>query len=1199
MSKNQMIINYVPGEECRVAIVEDAKLEELHVERFANASRVGNIYVGRVNNVEPAIQAAFVDFGVTENGFLHVSDLHPRYFPGEDMDETTERVGHKTPRRERPPIQHCLKRGQEVIVQVLKEGVGTKGPTLTSYLSIPGRFLVMMPQMDKVGVSRKVEDEEQRREMRQILDQLDLPEGFGFILRTAGMERTKTELKRDLAYLQRLWKDMERRLKGGSKPRLLYSESDLLVRSLRDLLTTEITEVVIDNDAALKRAARFMKIVAPRGQAKLLHYPSKAPVFHAFGIEQQIAMIHAREVPLPSGGRLVIDQTEALVAIDVNSGKSRDARDAERNAYQTNVEAVDEICRQLRLRDLGGIVVNDLIDMRDPKHRRDVEARFRERLKRDRARTTTAAISLFGILEMTRQRMRGSHESLHFVDCPTCRGRGLVQKPDSVAADALRDLAALLDIERVGKVEMVVAPRVAGELLSTKRLLLNRIERTSGKRVDVRVSEAVAVDRVSFYAYDPNGADLDLAMLPAPRKPDNLVEWELEISKDELDSAWAADVEEEKAQAAAQDHDFGGEEESEDHVHPIEIDEAGPVEAGPNGGFAPLDEPGAGGKRRRRRRGRGRGRGDFAGADAGGPMRGAGPNVGPNAGPNVGRGAGGQSQNRGPQQGRNPQPRHPAPGGIPHGSNAIVDDGFGELPPTNTRDDAEWGDEGVPPLNPGRPQQGRPQQGQQQAQRPGQQPGLRPGQGGGPGPDQAQGDQFGEGGMEIGPDGQPRKRRRRRRRGRGRGGNVEAGADFAQGDASVGQQRPASDELELPKVRDDDDEWGEPAPARSPSAGGEGRGSSAVSRGGGDAAGLTGMVPDAFDDGFGAPASEAGVEPRPAARPDVRGRRGGNIGNAGANAAPASVPAADVGNAADRPAAEDRGGGPADEGGAPLGDDGFGPDAGVGGGAGVDAPSAEGESQAEGKRRSRRRRGGRGRGRGGSEEGLRGDEPMAGQQQPGQQPGQQQPGQQQPGQQQPGQQQTVQQPSGQPPKPQGSAVSGSQPAVVPVTQSVPPVVASGALPQQRGPQPTRGGGPSRGESPGASRGQSRGGPGGGSGPARGPMSGPVSGPVTGPVTGPRPVAGSGSRAGQQPGPGAVPRPAPRPPMGTAMGTGPRPPAPGMTGPTGAASGGGGGGVPGASGVPGVPGGSGAVPRGLYSSRRKLSPSERNKRPKPE
>lgn len=616
MPESQMLINYVPGEECRVAIVEDGKLEELYVEQFARASRVGNIYVGKVVNVEPAIQAAFIDFGIGENGFLHVTDLHPRYFPGED-DDATERVGFKTPRRERPPIQAALRRGDEVIVQVLKEGVGTKGPTVTSYLSIPGRFLVMMPWMDKVGVSRKVEDEDLRKKMREILDQLELPDGFGFILRTAGMDRTKLELKRDLAYLLRLWKDMDRRLSVGGKPRLLYSESDLLVRAIRDMLTTEIDQVVIDHDSAIQRAARFMKIVAPRSATKLIHYPGSAPIFHAFGIERQISLIHAREVPLPSGGRLVIDQTEALVAIDVNSGKSRDSRDSETNAYQTNVEAVDEICRQLRLRDMGGIVINDLIDMRDAKHRKDIEKRFQDRFKRDRAKTTTSTISEFGILEMTRQRMRPSHESVHFTDCPTCRGRGMLQRPDSVAVDALRELASILDVERISKVEMVVAPRVAGELLSTKRLLLSRIEQRYGKHVDVRVSDAVSVDRVSFYAYDAEGQDIDVANLPIPRKPKDLKSY----TDPEVEADWA-EVEEQTTTGTtdlAEPQDIAAEQ------HPIDINTAdldADLAAITKPGSTPISNGGqqgqgeGGGKRRRRRR-RGRGGSGRDGQQAG------------------------------------------------------------------------------------------------------------------------------------------------------------------------------------------------------------------------------------------------------------------------------------------------------------------------------------------------------------------------------------------------------------------------------------------------------------------------------------------------------------------------------------------------------------------------------------------------------
>ncbi len=656
MSKRQMLINYVPGEECRVAVVEGGQLEEFHAERMDGPSNhVGNIYVGKVANVEPGIQAAFVDFGLEQNGFLHTSDVHPQYFPGEESDKT-ERVGRKTPRRERPPIQDCLRRGDEIAVQVLKEGVGTKGPTVTSYLSIPGRFLVMMPQMDKVGVSRKVEDEEQRRKMREILDQLDLPDGFGFILRTAGFDRTKAELKRDLAYLMRLWKDMERRWRSGAgKPRLLYSESDLLVRALRDILTGDIEEIVVDNEAALQRAARFLRIVSPRTTTRLVHYTGKAPIFHTLGVEPQIQMIHAREVPLPSGGRLVIDEAEAVVAIDVNSGKMRDARDAEATAYKTNMEAADEICRQLRLRDIGGVVVNDFIDMRQMKHRRDLENQMRENLKKDRARWTLAPVSEFGIIEMTRQRMRASHESQHFADCPTCRGRGLVQRPDSVAGSSLRDLTALLDQPRVARVEMVVHPRVAGELLSTKRRSLSRIERTLGKRVDVRVSDAIAVDRVTFYAYDDRGADLDLAAI-SPRQAGADV---MKVYEIKADAADLADVWSEADNAMPPEPEFDDEPAEEvAELHPIEIeptdlseyleparpydqprgrgghhqgqhhgqhqghhgqhghqhghDDAGSYGPGGGQGGGPGGEQGEGGRRRRRRRrGRGRGGQDF------------------------------------------------------------------------------------------------------------------------------------------------------------------------------------------------------------------------------------------------------------------------------------------------------------------------------------------------------------------------------------------------------------------------------------------------------------------------------------------------------------------------------------------------------------------------------------------------------------
>lgn len=526
-----MVVNDVPGEECRIAILQDGHLEELYTERASSASSVGNIYKGRVTNVESAIQAAFVDFGHAQRGFLHISDLHPMYFPGGGK---TEKVGRKTARRDRPLMQNCLKRGQEIIVQVLKEGIGTKGPTLTSYLSIPGRMMVMMPNMDRVGVTRKVEDDDQRRSMRDVLDKLDLPDNFGFILRTAGMGRTKLELKRDVAYLTRLWKVMEKREEKVGAPCELYTESDLLIRTIRDVLRPSIKAVVVDSDSALERCNAFLRVIAPRSAPQVVRYRRGLPIFHAFDVERQIDVIHQREVHLPSGGRLVIDQTEALVAIDVNSGRSRSAKDSETNAFNTNMEAADEICRQLRLRDLGGLIINDLIDMRHQRHRRKVEERFEQNLERDRARTTTLKISEFGILEMTRQRMRPSMRMSHFIGCPACDAQGEIKAPDSVATDVVRQVGYLLQHKDVARVEVVVSSKVASVLLSTRRRHLTVLEERMEKQVDVRVSETIAADRVSFYAYDSTNTDLELEKLTKLAMPtiDELIE-EQSLPEDE------------------------------------------------------------------------------------------------------------------------------------------------------------------------------------------------------------------------------------------------------------------------------------------------------------------------------------------------------------------------------------------------------------------------------------------------------------------------------------------------------------------------------------------------------------------------------------------------------------------------------------------------------------------------------------------
>ncbi len=603
-----MLISYVPGEECRIAIVEDGQLEEFYQERASSESHVSNIYKGRITNVEPSIQAAFVDFGLERNGFLHISDVHPMYFPGKDREEF-EQVGSKTPRRERPPIQKCFKRGQDVLVQVLKEGLGSKGPTVTSYLSIPGRFLVMMPYMQRLGVSRKVEDDDARKEMRDILKELDPPKEFGFIVRTAGIGQTKTDLKRDLAYLTRLWKSIERKMKQTGRVGELYAESDLMIRTIRDVFTTDIDRVVIDDPGAARRAHDFLAVANPRSRSKVLYYEDPIPLFHRYDIERQIETISAREVPLRSGGALVIDQTEALVAIDVNSGKSREARDAETNAYKTNEQAVDEICRQLRMRDLGGLVVLDLIDMMSPKHRRAIETRMRNNLKRDRARTRIGPISQFGLLEMTRQRMRPSLKNSLYTECGHCSGRGYTMSVESVVLRVMRHLTLAMQQKDVAKVELTISPDVAFHLLNRKRGELSQLERRHNIPVLVRVG-GQAIDYLHLVATNDRGGPMELTLdSRSVRMPDPVLrELEGGALDEVFDDDGFDDVDSEDTQA---EQEFG------EQAYADEADAESGSDTGSGSGAQsshPRDrqaegEVGEDGQRRKRRRRRRGGRG--------------------------------------------------------------------------------------------------------------------------------------------------------------------------------------------------------------------------------------------------------------------------------------------------------------------------------------------------------------------------------------------------------------------------------------------------------------------------------------------------------------------------------------------------------------------------------------------------------------
>ncbi|NLX96425.1 MAG: Rne/Rng family ribonuclease [Rhodopirellula sp.] len=532
--KQEMLINVSQPEECRIAIVEEGVLEELYVERTGHDSYVGNIYKGVVVNLEPSIQAAFVDFGVGRNGFLHISDIEPQYFRqgGYDPDRPIEPAGRRRngpqsddesddrprPRargvrlgarpRIKPPIQEILRRGDEVVVQVIKEGIGTKGPTLSTYISIPGRYLVLMPPLGRVGVSRKIEDEDTRRRLRDIMLELNPPKGLGFIVRTAGADRTRKELSRDLAYLLRLWKVIVRRIKKSAGPVDIYEESDMIIRTIRDIFTADIDTIYIDEPNAYERAREFLQLVMPRYVSRLQFYEGKEPLFHKYHMDEEITKIHSRTVPLKQGGSIVIDQTEALVAIDVNSGNFRADDSAEETAYQMNLLAAREIARQIRLRDLGGVIVNDFIDMRKERHRRGVERALRDAVRRDRARTKILRTSPFGLIEMTRQRIRPSLKRSVFHDCPACHGTGQIKTAESMGIEVVRLLILASQRADIKSISVTVAEEVAEYLNNRKRRELSRLEDEGQMTVQILSEEDVAPEHLVVVCLDAESREV-------------------------------------------------------------------------------------------------------------------------------------------------------------------------------------------------------------------------------------------------------------------------------------------------------------------------------------------------------------------------------------------------------------------------------------------------------------------------------------------------------------------------------------------------------------------------------------------------------------------------------------------------------------------------------------------------------------------
>lgn len=461
----RMLINATQPEELRVAMVDGQRLYDLDIETPGREQKKSNIYKGKITRVEPSLEAAFVDYGADRHGFLPLKEISRSYF----RTETTSGGA-------RVNIKDVVQEGQEIVVQVEKEERGNKGAALTTFISLAGRFLVLMPNNPRAGgVSRRIEGDD-RNEVREAMAGLDIPEDMGLIVRTAGVGRSLEELQWDLDYLLHLWNAVEAASKERRAPFLIYQESNVIIRALRDYLRSDVGEILMDDEAVYKQAQEFVQQVMPHNQQKLKLYKDPVPLFTRYQIESQIESAFNRDVSLPSGGSIVIDHTEALVSIDINSARATKGADIEETALNTNVEAAEEIGRQLRLRDLGGLIVIDFIDMSHSRNQREVENRLRDALKQDRARVQVGRISRFGLLEMSRQRLSPSLGESSQIVCPRCNGHGTIRGVESLALSVLRILEEEAMKEKTARVLAQLPVKVATFLLNEKRSMVNDIE---------------------------------------------------------------------------------------------------------------------------------------------------------------------------------------------------------------------------------------------------------------------------------------------------------------------------------------------------------------------------------------------------------------------------------------------------------------------------------------------------------------------------------------------------------------------------------------------------------------------------------------------------------------------------------------------------------------------------------------------------
>ena len=461
-----ILINADQPEERRVALVEDGRLEAFDVETIVREHTKGNIYKGRLVNIEPSLQAAFVDIGLARNGYLPFKEIHPEYY---GYAEAVDRAG-------RSRLPELLEPGQELLVQIVKEETPTKGASLTTYLTLPGRYVVLMPGNPTQGVSKKVTDETKRKRLKDILLGLKLPEGVGLIMRTAAADAAKKNILADFRYLIRLWNEIKSKAAKLKAPALLYKDQDVIVRFLREHLSSDVKEILVDTKEAYETVNNFLKLVAPRQVRRVKLFEEEKPIFSLFNLEEQIENVFKPVVSLPSGGTLYIEPTEALVAIDVNSGKFVREKDLEETSFRTNLEAAEEIARQLRLRDLGGLIVIDFIAMKQAKHRSQVERRLRESLKKDRAKITMTRFSKLGLIEIARQKLQAPLQWGSYRPCPCCRGVGQIRTVEVLATALLRRIKSRLAERNLFRLKVKVAPELASYVLNYKRRDLFALE---------------------------------------------------------------------------------------------------------------------------------------------------------------------------------------------------------------------------------------------------------------------------------------------------------------------------------------------------------------------------------------------------------------------------------------------------------------------------------------------------------------------------------------------------------------------------------------------------------------------------------------------------------------------------------------------------------------------------------------------------